>query len=106
MNSTFLEVGCEEWEKAWNSLKEEFEDTSCECPQTGEVWQYMGTMKKVFGYVHSFRHRSLNGERRYREYLATRGWTPTPTLWIHSPERRTMLRGVPCDKGLDSNPNA
>lgn len=62
------------WDSAWAKIEKVFGDKFCECPETGEVWQYMGstikppyvdsTGKVLFQTViHQFRHRSYRGER-------------------------------------------
>ena len=44
------------------AIKQLYGDYACECPVTGEVWQYLETA----GGVHGFRHRSYQGEQSYR----------------------------------------
>lgn len=58
------------------------EDKEQEDPDTGEVWQYMGTCWTTTSHpdgkwVHQFRHRWLAGKRVYREIVASPGWWPT-----------------------------
>jgi len=61
----------------WDRIKLHYGDLQCLCPNTGEVWQYLGSteisseMMKDRGFIfageiyilHYFRHRSLYGER-------------------------------------------
>lgn len=49
------------WQRAWDAVAAKYGDASCECPDTGERWQYMGSDEVA----HSFLHRSLKGERVY-----------------------------------------
>ena len=52
------------WDRMWACIKARYGSTTCECPDTGEVFQYMGTHNGV----HEFRHRSLpanDGRRTY-----------------------------------------
>lgn len=57
----FLVVGSAEWDEAWASLGQvlaasdlgDGSDLAQEDPQSGEVWQYMGTYQGF----HEFRHR-------------------------------------------------
>lgn len=49
-------------------------------PQTGEVWQYMGSCLLGDAWWHEFRHRSLSGERRRIVLRATEGWEPVRSL--------------------------
>lgn len=60
------------WVEAWAALLEEFGDTVCQDPDTGECWQYMGTERSTSGlWTHCFRHRALHGKRVYRHYQAS-----------------------------------
>ena len=52
---THLQQGSPAWDDAWAQIARIFGDTACECPETGEVWQYMGTWNGE----HEFRHRNL-----------------------------------------------
>jgi hypothetical protein len=50
----FIERGSEEWERMWSLVddgKPMLDDG------TGEVWQYMGTVKRLDEWMHEFRHR-------------------------------------------------
>lgn len=60
---TFMQRHHKGWERAWEEIKKRYGDFDCECPETGERWQYMGTL----GGFHDFRHRCLpaTGERTY-----------------------------------------
>lgn len=49
----FLTPTSPEWASMWDALAHVTGDYADCCPETGEVWQYMGT----FGVVHQFRHR-------------------------------------------------
>lgn len=43
-----------EWQRMWDELKNIEGDYTKRCPETGEVWQYMGSGPEG----HYFRHRS------------------------------------------------
>jgi len=51
--SQHLTPNTPEWNAMWASLENACGDTADKCPQTGEVWQYMGT----YDGRHQFRHR-------------------------------------------------
>lgn len=54
MNARFVEPGSDEWRALWHALGiRTGGDVEEKCPDTGEVWQYMGT----FDGRHQFRHR-------------------------------------------------
>ncbi len=63
--SDFLTTTNPEWARAWSALARIVGDYADCCPETGEVWQYMGTVEegppiRVGGrqlIVHEFRHR-------------------------------------------------
>jgi len=60
----------DEYERMWvelAALNENGGDRLCECPESGEVWQYMGTELKSDGWKHCFRHRHHPGTQQ-REY--------------------------------------
>jgi|APFre7841882630_1041343.scaffolds.fasta_scaffold04237_2 hypothetical protein len=57
-----LNTGLKGWNRAWEAIKQLYGDYACECPVTGEVWQYLGTASGF----HVFRHRSYQGEHSYR----------------------------------------
>lgn len=63
----FLRQGSRTWEQVWEIIaKRNNGDRSCYDTQTGEEWQYMCTILRDNRTVqHQFRHRSLNGERKY-----------------------------------------
>jgi hypothetical protein len=68
-----------EWARAWHGLEELGEAFRREdhCPQTNEVWQYMGTHRVDGGvWVHQFRHRHhpLTRKREYRNVACTSGF--------------------------------
>lgn len=65
MNLKFIERDSPEWKLIWGELEKAFGDTKCECPDTGEVWQYMGSVPHGYMTEHQFRHRSYQGERKY-----------------------------------------
>ena len=86
--------------RAWRA----FSDPSSYDTETGEVWQYMGTVKKTDRevWVHQFRHRHhpQTKRREYHEVEAPKGWFPgrkttmpgmewleyvaPPALWSHN----------------------
>lgn len=51
----------EEWRIMWDKLSRHRLnrglDDPCSSEYCGEVWQYMNSEKRLFGYVHLFRHR-------------------------------------------------
>ena len=70
----------ETWGAAWDGLKKDginsgmFQPAACQCPLTGEVWQYMGSYRKPTGTVHEFRHRhhpAVNRRATVRVFLPT-----------------------------------
>lgn len=48
------------WYRAWKSVAEAFGSTSCRDRESGETWEYMGTVDGR----HEFRHRSYRGRSR------------------------------------------
>ena len=77
-----VERGSPEWDRMWSLVGE---DRAEECPETGEVWHYMGTIpvarhaQDVHGdLMHQFRHRSHpeDGKRRTKNIPAS-----TMTSW-------------------------
>ncbi len=50
-----LDPSMKGWQRVWELLVAKYGDSQCSCPETGEVWQYMGSTKDV----HQFRHRSF-----------------------------------------------
>ena len=72
----FLDEGSPEWDRAWSEIARRYGDTACECPVTGEMWQYMGTVERAGRYVHEFRHRNLpaRNARVYDQVVASFGW--------------------------------
>lgn len=69
----FILRGTKEWDRMWSEVDD---DPTAYDPTTGEVWQYMGTVKKNGGWAHQFRHRHHPVEKRrvYREVPASSGW--------------------------------
>lgn len=63
----FLKLQSPTWELVWDRLVLAFGDKECQHKETGEVWQYMGTVIKDGIGEHQFRHRQLpsTGERAY-----------------------------------------
>jgi hypothetical protein len=57
----------DEYERMWAELAALEGDRLCECPESGEVWQYMGTQLESDGWKHCFRHRHHPGTQQ-REY--------------------------------------
>ena len=74
----FLTEGGQEWDRAWAEIERRYGDTACECPATGEVWQYMGTVERTGRYEHQFRHRNLPAHkaRVYDHVVASFEWRP------------------------------
>ncbi len=84
-----------ELDRAWGYLRDLAGDYSDRCPETGECWQYMGTVQQPGGQtVHQFRHRSrpqdarrisllargpIEGSRVYLDIAASRDYAPTNT---------------------------
>lgn len=66
MGPVFVTREDPEFDKMFEVLGEHF-DANYECPDTGEVWQYMGTYHFADGYWRNcFRHRSYkDGERKH-----------------------------------------
>ena len=61
----FIEPDTPEWNVAWSA----FSDRSELDVRTGEVWQYMGTVKHPDGrWYHNFRHR-CHPRTQKREYV-------------------------------------
>lgn len=52
----------EEQNPEWPAMWLEVPDPSYQCPVTGEVWQYMGSVRQDDWFYHEFRHRNLHGE--------------------------------------------
>lgn len=71
----FLKIQSPTWDAVWARLVLAFGDAECQCKETGEVWQYMGTViKKENGREqaeHQFRHRSLPSDNGKRAYWST-----------------------------------
>ena len=55
----WLKPSCRGWYRAWTELRMRHNYDLYICPESGEVWQYMGTHNNM----HEFRHRSLYGGR-------------------------------------------
>ena len=92
--------GSLEWGSMWLQLHLDFgepdlegapiptADIAMKCPDTGEVWQYMGTYQHTSCKLwHEFRHRSLKGKRTYHNILTEYD----RQAWGHEP---TQLEGV------------
>jgi len=49
----------EVWLNMWGTLERSQlgGDRDCRCPETGEIWQYMGTIRYGRDWLHEFRHR-------------------------------------------------
>ena len=45
----FYGPGTLEWDMAWNMLEADVGDVVAEDPETGEVWQYMGHVRRANG---------------------------------------------------------
>jgi hypothetical protein len=74
----FLDDSRPEWHRAWAEIERRYGDTTCECPVTGEVWHYMGTVERAGRFEHQFRHRNLlvRNARVYDQVAASHGWRP------------------------------
>ena len=59
--SVMIQKGSPEWNYAWGKIKEREGSYTSQCPESGEVWQYMKTLYDDGGFLHVFRHRQLNG---------------------------------------------
>jgi hypothetical protein len=60
----------DEYERVWSelaALAENGGDRLCQCLESGETWQYMGTQLESDGWKHCFRHRHHPGTQQ-REY--------------------------------------
>lgn len=74
-----------EWDAMWRVVAEQYGDASCLDKETGEQWQYMGSIADdgcrittIIGWRHEFRHRNLplTGKRTYFHVGASAGWQP------------------------------
>jgi hypothetical protein len=74
-----LNADPEEYDYAWGRILAEFGDYDCYNRDSGEAWQYVGTLEGKDGYSHEFRHRDLpaTGERTYVAYPASEGFPRT-----------------------------
>ena len=92
-NSALLRVKSKEWDAAWQALGELSGDHDFvgEDPESGEVWQYMGSVRRLDAWWHEFRHRWHPRKQRRLMYrvLATRGWQPDH----EKPKVTTVTRG-------------
>lgn len=63
---TMLDRDTEEWEAAWAALEERV-DAEYVDPESGEGWQYMGTVRATptSPWKHQFRHRRYVGRGRH-----------------------------------------
>lgn len=72
-----------EWHVMWQllaSLPMNMGDVNCEDSETGECWQYMGSIPFEGKYFHEFRHRyHPKVQRRLKELIpASSSWVPQP----------------------------
>ena len=69
-----------EWKAAWKAMAQRMNDPDCEAldPDSGEVWQYMGSLRRARLWEHEFRHRwhPRIQQRIVFSVPATRGWKP------------------------------
>ncbi len=67
-----------EWVVLWEALETDKGDTRAEDPESGEVWQYMGTVTGTCGFVHQFRHQCHPdyGRKIVANVQASRTWQP------------------------------
>jgi len=69
-----------EWNAAWAGLLRQTGDRDyfAECPETGEVWQYLDSCLVDGRWHHQFRHRCHpgTGRRVYVHVPASRDWQP------------------------------
>jgi hypothetical protein len=78
----WLRRGSKEWNRAWKELMTQMGDTELgmEDPETGERWQYMGTVRRVARKLwwHEFRHRHHPREQKriYTQIYAGPTWEP------------------------------
>jgi hypothetical protein len=75
-----LEPRSREWKEAWKGLAELTGDVDFEAENksTGEVWQYMGSVRHAGAWGHEFRHRDhpLTGRRWVLTVRASPAWGP------------------------------
>lgn len=68
-NIKFVKENSPTHTRMWDEIKTKFGDVACLCPNTGEVWQYMGSLidplTNLQEVEHQFRHRSHLGKREY-----------------------------------------
>lgn len=77
MNISFIDRDSREWARMWSALEAIYGDRVCENPRSGEVWQYMGTVRDPEGpgFRHEFRHRDYPGAGRiYARIPASLDW--------------------------------
>ena len=85
----FLEQDTLEWRTAWSALGALYGgDPDCRDQETGEVWQYMGS---VLRRRHQFRHRALRGRCINLEIAAAAKDVPR-TWWVGTALDRLSLR--------------
>jgi hypothetical protein len=65
----------DEWTAMWRGLATGYDIDAID-EDSGEVWQYMGSHDEGAGWQHSFRHRSLQGQRLCVNVGASAGWAP------------------------------
>lgn len=75
-----LEPRSREWKEAWRALAERTgdDDREAENERSGEVWQYMGSVRHAGAWGHEFRHRDhpLTGRRWVLTVKASPAWGP------------------------------
>mgnify|MGYP003404012381 CR=1 FL=1 len=75
-NLSQVERNSAEWVAMWASLASCF-DINAADEESGERWQYMGSHTEGSEWKHNFRHRSLRGQRIYRDVGASDNWVPS-----------------------------
>lgn len=76
-----------EWEALWMRLEDKRGCTRELNLDTGEVWEYMVTLKHPLGYIHQFRHPSHphTGDKIVCNVVASRGWKPDENQPANAP---------------------
>lgn len=77
----FVSDSDDEWETMWGAIEEIHGDPFCQCPVTGETWQYMGSAERetesgLRVWYHQFRHRSLPA--KHQRPIKELGGSPEP----------------------------
>lgn len=91
----FVEEDSPEWVHMWNHFGPSCEAQAEEDPESGEIWQYMGTewhtdIPGCYGiWVHCFRHRHhpKTGKREYRLV------EPHPDVQRNGPQSPRAIKG-------------